>query len=87
MTLMETRRPYTEPYTLRERLMIRFTGAKYDWRAFWRNGLWQWIAHWLPRRIAYFAMIRVMAHAWAKAGNKTPNELTYEEVCRYWEQS
>lgn len=60
---------------------------RYDfWR--WRTtGLWQSLAHKLPRRIAYFAYIRVMAHAWADAGNKHPDELTVQETCERWEQT
>ncbi len=66
------RTPYTEPYTARERLTIQVDLRRYDWHAFWDSGLWQWLAHLLPRRLALFAFIRVMGHAWAEAKTIEP---------------
>lgn len=78
------RTPWTEPLTTRERIDVLVTGKKYDVRRWWKSGLWRWIAHRLPRRLALFVYIRVMAEAWA-ATNKSPDEITYEEAYKIWE--
>lgn len=75
---------FTEPFTIRERMSIKWAFARYDVRRFIESGLWQKLAHLLPRRIAYFAYIRVVAHAWAQVGNKHPDELNYGETCDLW---
>lgn len=81
---MIAREPFTEPFPFRERLSIRVYWARHDIGKWLRYGVWQSLAHKLPRRLAYFAYVRVMAHAWAEAGNKHPDELTYREVCERW---
>lgn len=79
-----TRAPYSDPLTLRERLAVKRDLATYDARKFIHTGFWQWLAHRLPRRLVYFAYIRVMAHAWAEVGNKHPDEIGYQEACERW---
>lgn len=37
--------------------------------------------HLLPRTVIKWAVVRAFAWAWADAGNKVPDELTYTEVC------
>lgn len=79
------REPFTKPYTRRERLSIRYSLKRYDVQQFFREGIWRRVAWRLPHGLAYWTMIRVFGHAWAEAGNKTPNELTYEDVSKAWE--
>lgn len=57
---------------------------KYDVRRFFREGIWQKIAFRMPRRVAYWAMIRVVSHAWVQAGTKEPDQITYSEMCEAW---
>lgn len=47
----------------------------------------QAIAHKMPRWLVYFVTIRAYSDAWANAGNKTPNELTFDEVIKPWEKT
>lgn len=82
-----TREPYSEPLTLRERVAVTRYGIKHDVRTFWRNGLWERLAQRMPRRLAYFAFVRVMAHAWSDAKHKEPNDITYQEACERWESA
>lgn len=79
------RERFTEPYTLREHTSIRLGLLKYDIKSFLRSGLWQSIAHKLPRRIAYFAYIRVVAHAWVVEGNVEPDALGFSAVLKHWD--
>lgn len=40
----------------------------------------------LPRRLAYWAMIRVAAHATTgRFGNTSPDDLDYEKMAKRWE--
>jgi hypothetical protein len=83
---MIAREPYTEPYTLRERLGIAWSLKRHDLWRFRETGLWQWLAGKLPRRLVLFAFVRVMSHAWVETG-KTPDAITYEEAYKAWEKA
>ena len=76
---------FAEPYSLRERISIRFDLARYDLWRLRTEGIPQFIAYRVPRKVAYWAFIRVFSSAWADAENKTPDELTYDEVAKAWE--
>lgn len=76
--------PYTDPMTTRERINLRYTMKKWDMKSYFEWRLWQKIAHLLPRRIAYFAMVRLVSHAWVQEGTKAPDDLTYTDICRHW---
>lgn len=52
----------------------------------WKDKLAQWIAWWLPRRIVYFAYVRVHAHATQIYSSKTPDEITVFEGMEAWGQ-
>ncbi len=55
-------------------------------KAWWCVTLPQWIAWKLPRRVVYFAYIRL--HAAATTGrfsNRTPDEVTWSEAVKAWE--
>lgn len=82
---MLARQPYTEPLTSRERLSVFVYGTKLNLKALRRDGFPRFVANKLPKRVAYFAYVRVFAHAWSDAGNKTPDDITYEDACKSWQ--
>ena len=45
---------------------------------------WQWLAWKLPHRLAWYTGIRVMANASVALPDKTPGEITVEDVMREW---
>lgn len=63
----------------------RLFWIRYEIRRFreWRYA--EWIAHKLPRKIAYFAYVRVVA--WASVEeNRAPDDYRYRETCEAWEK-
>jgi hypothetical protein len=78
------RTAWTEPYTARERLSIRWDLKRYDIAAFFREGIWRGLAFKMPDKIAYWCFIQVMSHAWCET-NKEPDAITYSEAANSWE--
>lgn len=69
---------------------IKNVGWWYIWRPvhnFWALSLPFWIARRLPRRIAYFATVRVCAHGTkGKYENQIVSELTVMDALDRWEK-
>lgn len=65
-------------------LSVRLYGVRYRVQRFreWRYA--ELIAHRLPRKIAYFAYVRVVANASAEE-NRPPDDYRYAETCDAWE--
>lgn len=78
-----TKGSFTEPYTLRERISIRFDLARYDVWRFREDGFARWVAFHLPRKLALWAFIRVMANA---GSDQHPDEMTYGDAYKAWER-
>ena len=59
----------------------------YQLREWWHTKLPQWAAHKLPRRIAFFAYVRVHAHATQSPGltDRTPYEIDWHEAMEAWD--
>lgn len=74
------REPYTEPYTLRERLSIQVDLKRYDVRRFFEEGIWRRIAFKLPHKLALWAFIRVCGNA-----GTAPDDTTYPVAYEAWE--
>jgi hypothetical protein len=53
----------------------------------WTEKAQMCVAWRLPRWLLYWAVIRAYSNAWEKAGNKTPDELTYNEVANAAKQA
>lgn len=52
----------------------------------WHERLWRWLAWALPRDLAYWGAIRVMAYAtMGRYGGTDPNELNVMEALKRWE--
>jgi hypothetical protein len=79
------REPFTRPFTRREQLQIKWSLLRYDLWAWRDHEGWCWLASRLPHKLKLWAYIIVMANAWEKAGNKTPDEIGYKEACDAWE--
>jgi hypothetical protein len=47
--------------------------------------MWQSLMRHMPKRVIYFATMLAYSRAWHEAGNKTPDELTFEEVIKPWQ--
>lgn len=55
------------------------------WRMF---NFWQWLANRLPKKLCYFAYIRIHAHATCtEYRNYTPNEVTWDMALKCWENT
>lgn len=76
------REPWTEPYTRRERLNIRYDLKRYDVRRFFEAGLWQRLAWMLPRKLALWAFIRVCGNV----SDLPPDQITYPVAYDRWER-
>lgn len=51
----------------------------------YKVNVWQWLANKLPKRLVYFAVIRVWAHGTTGTfGATQPIELTVDEAIRRW---
>lgn len=74
-----TRDPYTEPYTLRERMTIRCNLKRYDVLQFFEEGLWRRIAFRLPRKIVLWSFIRVCGNV-----DLPPDQITYPVAYDRW---
>jgi len=60
-----------------------------DLREFWHrlpDRVAMWIAWALPRRIAYWAAIRVMAHGTRVHDHSTPDEISIMDTLKAWDQ-
>jgi hypothetical protein len=75
------RAPYSEPYTLRERLRIQYDLKRYDLYGFFRDGLWQRIAWKLPRPLVKWCFIRVSS----SVTDREPDQITYPVAYKAWE--
>lgn len=61
--------------------MINHLRFQVRWRIGRTNERLQRMIAWrVPRWLVRWAVVRTYASAWADAGNKTPDELTYSEV-------
>jgi hypothetical protein len=79
-----TREPWTDPLTIRERMAVKRSLFSYDVRRFFRDGIWQWMAHKLPERVIYFAMMRGYAAVWSHVGTITPDLIDFDMAMKYW---
>lgn len=58
------------------------------WKYFWSDKLCQWLAWRLPRRLAYWAFIRVHSHATCTVyRDKSPDEITWVQAAAAWSRS
>jgi len=50
--------------------------------------MWQKIAHWLPKKLVYFAFIRFWAFATThdEGCKMTPDEMTWSKASEIWER-
>jgi hypothetical protein len=49
---------------------------------------WSWLAWKLPRRLAYWASIRVSAYAtMGEYGNTSPNDISIMDALRRWDHA
>ena len=69
---------------MKEKIAMKLYWIRYEWRQFWREGIWRRIAHLIPERVVYFALMRAYAKVWADAGNITPQEIDFERNAKYW---
>lgn len=58
----------------------------YPIRYEWPERIQRGIANRAPRWLVYFVTIRACSEAWARAGDKHPDELTFEEIMNPWEK-
>lgn len=70
---------------MRERLHIWWYGVRLDIRMYRRDGFWRWVAHKLPKRVVYFALMRAYADVWADAKTIEPHEIDFERNTKYWQ--
>lgn len=72
----------------------RFDNVRnWAWLRFWYPVRYEWpervqrgIANRAPRWLVYFVTIRACSEAWARAGDKHPDELTFDEIMKPWEK-
>jgi hypothetical protein len=50
--------------------------------------IYQKIAYWLPKKLVYFAYIRLMAHATTtdEGQGMTPDQMTFSKAVELWER-
>ena len=54
---------------------------KFKWHGKDYTGLWVWFIRRLPRKVLYHCVIQAWADATVKWPSKTPNEITWRDVC------
>jgi hypothetical protein len=60
------------------------------WRTYqlprvWRERIPMAVVRLLPRRVMYWALVIGIGKAWVAAGDKHPDELTYQEIVSQYE--
>lgn len=65
-------------------MRLRLSLVRYDAWRFRREGVWRWLAHKLPERVVYFALMRAYAAVWAGEGTITPNEIDFDRNAKWW---
>jgi hypothetical protein len=81
------RQPWTEPYSRKERLLMRGDYFAYRWGIFWTESVPHWIARHLPHAVKKWVLVDAAANAWAAAKTISPDALTYPMMYDHLEQT
>lgn len=69
---------------IKELVWYWYTFRKYEFNKK-KGKFWLAVANAAPRSFIYWAVIRCYAYVWMKAGNRTPDEITFGELLKTWE--